>query len=162
MAENEEHLAQVVGQLLRGKKLTLSVAESCTGGLVSKMITDIPDASFYFKGGIVPYHDTIKYEILGVDRQILEKYGAVSSQVAIAMARNIKKLCKTDIGIGVTGIAGPGGGTAEKPVGLVYIAYAYQTKEDVLEQYFTGDRLIRREKTALFALDNLRRMLLEE
>jgi nicotinamide-nucleotide amidase len=111
-----------LGELLRTKSMTLAVAESCTGGLVSDMITNVPGSSLYFLAGLVTYSNDSKIEFLGVSRETLESHGAVSEQVAIEMARGARKAAGADIGAAVTGIAGPGGGTEQKPVGLVYFA----------------------------------------
>lgn len=158
--ENEESLPQVTGNLLGRKKMTLSLAESCTAGLLSKMVTDVSGSSMYFKGGVIAYNNLVKKEVLGVSAESLEKQGAVSKQVALEMARGVKKLCRASIGIGITGIAGPGGGTPEKPVGLVYCALVSDTDEQCHEQYFTGNRRGIREKAAIYTLDMLRRYLL--
>ena len=107
--------------LLKEKKLTISVAESCTGGLVAKHFTDIAGVSEVFYGGVVSYDNKVKMGILGVEESVLSTQGAVSSTTAMQMAKGVAKACYTDIGISTTGIAGPGGGTKEKPVGTVYI-----------------------------------------
>ncbi|MBI5555916.1 MAG: competence/damage-inducible protein A [Elusimicrobia bacterium] len=158
--ENEESLPQVTGNLLGRKKMTVSLAESCTAGLLSKMITDVSGSSMYFKGGVVAYNNLVKKEVLGVSAESLEKQGAVSQQVALEMARGVKKLCRSNIGISITGIAGPGGGTPEKPVGLVYCALVADTGEQCNEQHFAGNRRGIREKAAIYTLDLLRRYLL--
>jgi nicotinamide-nucleotide amidase len=111
-----------LGELLRTKSMTLAVAESCTGGLVSDMITNVPGSSLYFLAGLVTYSNDSKIDFLGVSKETLESYGAVSEQVAIEMARGARIATGADIGAAVTGIAGPGGGTEQKPVGLVYFA----------------------------------------
>ncbi len=107
--------------ILREKKLTISTAESCTGGLVAKCFTDISGVSEVFYGGVVSYDNKVKMGVLGVEKGVLDTLGAVSSPVAEQMARGVSRACFTDIGISTTGIAGPGGGTPEKPVGTVYI-----------------------------------------
>jgi len=111
-------------ELLKSKELTLSCAESCTGGLIAKSITDISGCSEVFYGGVVSYDNSVKMNILGVKEQTLESVGAVSHETAREMALGVKRALKTDVGISTTGIAGPSGGTAEKPVGTVYIAIA--------------------------------------
>ena len=113
-----------VGELLNAKKLTLSTAESCTGGTVCKMITNISGSSSYYNGSIICYSNQSKIELLGVDEEIINKNGAVSKQVAEQMAMKVRKKFHTDYGISTTGIAGPNGGTNEKPVGTVWIAVA--------------------------------------
>lgn len=120
--------------LLREKGLTISTAESCTGGLVAKSITDIAGASSVFFGGVVSYDNSVKENVLGVKNDTLKNFGAVSYQTAIEMAKGVRTLMKTDIGISTTGIAGPGGGSKEKPVGTVYIGFSF--KEE------TGFRLL--------------------
>lgn len=123
-ARDDEVLEKKVGKLLAEKGLTISVAESCTGGQIMSRLTNVPGCSGYFAGGVVSYSNDLKVNLLGVPEDIIAAYGAVSEQTARAMATGIRKLTGTSLGIGVTGIAGPDGGTAEKPVGLVYIAMA--------------------------------------
>lgn len=115
-------IPETVVKLLTENNLKIAVAESCTGGLVSKMITDVPGSSEVFEGSIISYSNRIKNEQLGISYHVLEKYGAVDHHVASLMAENVKRIMGADIGIGITGIAGPGGGSGEKPVGLVYIS----------------------------------------
>ena len=129
-----------VGKVLRKRQITLAVAESCTGGLISSRITDISGSSKYFKMGLVAYSNLIKENILGVSSSLLQKHGAVSRQVALEMAKGVRLLAGTDIGVGVTGIAGPTGGTKKKPVGLVYIALVTDKKRIVKEFRFKGSR----------------------
>lgn len=117
-------LCTEIVELLKEKGLTLSVAESCTGGLISKSITDVSGCSSVFFGGVVSYDNSVKENVLGVKNATLYAYGAVSSQTAQEMAQGVKKALNTDVGISTTGIAGPGGGSAEKPVGTVYIGIA--------------------------------------
>lgn len=116
-----ELLEEVVGRLLSKKSMTLATAESCTGGLLASRITDVPGSSSYFLEGVVVYSNEAKQRLLGVPASLLESHGAVSAHVVEAMARSVRKLSGADIGIGISGIAGPGGGTADKPVGTVYI-----------------------------------------
>ena len=117
--------SKIVGAL-KERALTISTAESCTGGLIAKFLTDISGASAVFWGGVVSYDNSVKENVLGVSHQTLLSVGAVSNDTACQMAVGVKNLLKTDIGISTTGIAGPGGGTPEKPVGTVYIAIAYK------------------------------------
>jgi len=149
-------LEEVVGKLLQENKATLATAESCTGGYVAHLITSIPGSSNYFKGSIVSYANEIKTDILDVDKTVLEEKGAVIQEVVEQMATNVKSKFNTDYGIGISGIAGPSGGTSEKPVGTVWIAIA--TPDNVLSQKFLfGEhrgRNIRR--SALQALNMLR------
>ncbi|NOX44119.1 MAG: CinA family protein [Caldiserica bacterium] len=129
-----------VGRILRERGLTLAVAESCTGGLLSSLITDVPGSSDYFRGGIVAYSNAVKERVLGVPGDVLATVGAVSAECARAMAEGVRGLLKADIGIATTGIAGPGGGTPTKPVGLVYIALAHAGGVLVREFRFVGAR----------------------
>jgi PncC family amidohydrolase len=129
-----------IARILRKKKKTLAVAESCTGGLVSSRITDIPGSSDYFLGGIVAYSNNVKISLLGVPGAVLKKHGAVSREAAIAMARGVKKALKTDVAAAVTGIAGPSGGSARKPVGLAYIAFVSGKNVRSLKVHFKGGR----------------------
>ena len=130
-----------VAQSLIRTKQTLAVAESCTGGLLASRLTDIPGSSNFFKCGLVVYSNEAKIMLLKVPSSAIQKYGAVSRQVAIAMAKGVRKIFKTDFGIGITGIAGPAGATKKKPVGLMYIAV--HTKHETLcaECLFKGSRI---------------------
>lgn len=154
-------LAAVVGGLLRDRGLTIGTAESCTGGLVAKRLTDIPGSSDYMVGGVVTYSNRLKTALLDVDPRLLEAHGAVSEEVAAAMVRGARQRLQTDCAISVTGVAGPGGGTAEKPVGLVYVGTAIS--DDVQVRRFTmfRSRDEIRERTAQTALDVFRRRLLD-
>jgi len=158
--EGDRTLAAVVGDLLSEKDLTVSVAESCTGGLVQHQITRVAGSSAYFLGGMVTYSNQSKIKFLGVEKALLEKHGAVSEAVAKEMAAGVRKAFAADVALSTTGIAGPGGGTAEKPVGLVYIGLA--TAEKVIAKKFNlgKDRAINKEQGAQFALDILRRELM--
>lgn len=120
-----ENLRYEIIELLRLKNLTLASAESCTGGLVAKMITDVAGCSDVFEGGVVSYSNDVKMKLLGVKPETLEKHGAVSGETAKEMALGVRRACMADIGISTTGIAGPTGGTAEKPVGTVYIGISF-------------------------------------
>ncbi|NCB28486.1 MAG: competence/damage-inducible protein A [Clostridia bacterium] len=154
-----DSLEQVVGDLLREKGLTLAVAESCTGGLLSKRITDVPGSSAYYKGGVCSYTNEVKVNLLGVEQATLDAYTAVSEQVAGQMARGVARVLGTDIGIGITGIAGPDGGTEEQPVGLVYISifYAGNTVTKKMQTSLGRDRV--RNHAASTALDMIRRQI---
>lgn len=140
-------LEEELGRLLRAKGLTISVAESCTGGLLASRITDVPGSSDYFVGGIVAYRNEIKERVLGVPREILKEHGAVSEMTAEAMARGCRDLFASDIAVAVTGIAGPGGETVDKSVGLVYIAVASQGKTECKRYLWTGGRLSNKERS---------------
>jgi PncC family amidohydrolase len=162
---NENALETVVSHLLKRRGLTLAAAESCTGGLVSHRITDVPGSSAYYQGSVTSYSNEIKECVLHVKRDTLEWYGAVSEQTAREMARGARDVLCADIGLAVTGIAGPDGGTLEKPVGLVYVALAAPDGVWV-ERYVwddgRGGSLERSENKALSAeavLDLLRRYL---
>jgi len=134
-------------KLLLDKKLKIATAESCTGGLLAKKITDISGSSAVFDMGIVSYANRIKNEFLGVKNEILETVGAVSSETALAMAEGIRKIAVADIGVGITGIAGPTGGTPGKPVGLVYFAVSYKDETRVEKLLLDGNRDEIRNKT---------------
>ena len=155
-------LEEVVVRGLTEKGLTLACAESCTGGLLSKRLTDIPGSSACFLGGCVTYTNEMKERLLGVSHDTLARYTAVSEQTALEMARGVRKATGADIGVAVTGIAGPGGGTEERPVGLVYIALAHDGGEQVIvpDRRYTRDRARVRHSAASRALDLIRRELL--
>ena len=154
-------LANRLVSTLRDKKMHIAHAESCTGGLLSKYITDQPGASDVFECGIVSYSGRIKHNLLGVSCKTIELYGEVSEETAREMALGIKDLSEADIGIGITGIAGPGGGTPTKPVGLVYFAVSYADKCDCvrLELFDIGDRQAVREETVRRVLEHLLRII---
>lgn len=147
-----EALEVLLGEALRIKKATIAVAESCTGGLISHRITNVPGSSDYFGIGIVAYSNKVKVDYLGVSEKILKDHGAVSSETAMAMASGIRRAANATYGLAVTGIAGPGGGTVEKPVGLVYIAIAGPYGTEVSSSRFAGDREGIKNKTADAAL----------
>jgi len=157
---DEETLAAVVGGLLSAANRTVAVAESCTAGALAARITSEPGSSAWFRGGLIVYHDDLKLSLAGVSSELLELHGAVSPEVAEALARGARTRCAASFGIGVTGIAGPGGGTAEKPVGLVHLALddGVAIHRRRLRQF--GDRLLVRRRTVVAALDLLRRRLL--
>jgi nicotinamide-nucleotide amidase len=159
-AEGPETLAEVVGRLLRSRRLKLAVAESCTGGLLGKLITDVPGSSDYFLGGVISYSDALKSRLLGVPERLLETKGAVSEETAIAMARGVRERLCSDVALAVTGIAGPGGGSEEKPVGLVYIGLASGADVEARRFLLFTSREDIRTRAAHTALDMLRRYLL--
>ena len=148
-----------IANLLKQNNFTIATAESCTGGLISNTLTNISGSSDYFDRGIISYSNKSKTELLDVKNDILEKYGAVSEQVAKAMAEGIRKKSNVDIGLSTTGIAGPTGGTPDKPVGLVYIAVSTKEKTIVKKFQFIGDRLQNKEKTCNTALELLYEIL---
>jgi nicotinamide-nucleotide amidase len=155
-----QSLEQIVGYWLQMRNATLAVAESCTGGLLGERITSVPGSSRYFSGGAIVYANAVKTELAGVPADMIERHGAVSREVAAALAEGIRYRCEATLGLGITGVAGPGGGTAEKPVGLVYHALASDSGTEVIERNFPGDRKrIRRFATTL-ALDMVRKNLM--
>lgn len=145
--------AAMLGSWFKDKDLTLATAESCTGGLLSSVLTEVAGSSQYFRGGIVAYHNDVKEQVLGVQTDDLLCYGAVSSQVAKAMALGVKRLLGADMGISITGIAGPGGGSIEKPVGLVYLGLSFGDVLDVRELRLSGMRQEIRQDTVQQALN---------
>lgn len=151
----DRQLEQAVGELLRKHSLTIATAESCTGGLLSHKLTLVPGSSGYFPLGLVTYDNRWKVNLLNIPEETITTNGAVSPEVAEAMARGVRQRAGTDLGIGITGIAGPGGGTAEKPVGLVYIGLADDKRVTVKRYHFTGDRAANKENTARAALQLL-------
>lgn len=163
-SSNGESIAEIIGKMLIEKNLTLAVAESCTGGLIQDNITDIPGSSLYFLGGVVSYSNEVKIEELGVNKETIDNEGAVSSQTVIEMAEGIRKKLKSNIGLSVTGIAGPDGGTEEKPVGLVYVGYSDSESEESRYRKFQfgGSRNINKKRSAAAALYFLWEMLKDE
>jgi len=158
--EDDRELEDVIGNLLQEKGLTLAVAESCTGGLLGGRLTNTPGASDYFRGGILAYSNEIKTGQLGVSQQTLETHGSVSPETAKAMASGVIKALGADIGVSITGIAGPTGGTEEKPVGTVFVGVAMSDRE-VAAKFSLGDsREMIRKRSVTMALDVLRRELL--
>lgn len=153
-------MEEVVGALLKQRRLTLAVAESCTGGLVGARITNIAGSSDYFERGAITYSNASKTDMLGVPRELIERHGAVSSEIAAAMAQGIRQAAKADIGLSVTGIAGPGGGSERKPVGLVYTALATAQGVKIAEHRFLGDRGHIRMRSSQMALDMVRKHLI--
>jgi nicotinamide-nucleotide amidase len=133
-------LVREIHNSLIKKNITISLAESCTGGLLSYLLTSVSDSSLYFKLAVIAYSNKAKENVLGIKRAILNEKGAVSSEVALKMAKAIKSLAKTDLGISITGIAGPTGGSKLKPVGLVYIAIADDAKTKAWKFKFRGSR----------------------
>jgi len=158
---NEETLAGIVGKMLKDRNLTIATAESCTGGMVSAKFTDINGSSDYFAGGIISYSNDVKINILGVSSGTIEKFGAVSEETASEMASNVRKLLKTDIGLSLTGIAGPTGGSDEKPVGLVWIGYSDRNKTISRKFLFGNDRTKNRRRASEMALFFLRNEILK-
>ena len=155
-----ESLEQIVSYYLQMRNLTLAVAESCTGGLLGERITSISGSSRYFVGGAIVYSNELKTEFAGVPAELVEKHGAVSREVAVALAEGIRKRCNANLGVGITGVAGPTGGTPEKPVGLVFHALASENGTEVVERTFPGDRKRICWFASQQALDMIRRKLL--
>ena len=156
---DNEKIENIVSEIIKKKKYTLSIAESCTGGLISKKITDIEGSSKFYKGAIVAYGNYIKINELGISESIINNKGAVSEEVALAMASSIKEKFKTDIGISTTGISGPGGGSNKKPVGLIYIAISFKNKHICKKFNLMPNRKLHREIATHTALNMLRVLL---
>ena len=152
MDDSVQNLEEKVGELLSQRGWTLAVAESCTGGLLGHRITNVSGSSAYFEGGVISYSNEAKEAVLGVPREILIEHGAVSKETALAMARGARRVLGTDLAVSVTGIAGPGGATAEKPVGLAYIALAAEGAELCDKHVWQGDRAANKEQSAEAAL----------
>jgi nicotinamide-nucleotide amidase len=159
---NDESLEVVIGNLLRERNLTLSIAESCTGGYVSHLITSVPGSSEYFQGSIIPYSYDIKMQQLGVHTETLERHGAVSEQTIIEMAELVRKKFNTDIGVATSGVAGPGGATPEKPVGTVWIAISDKKRTIPKKLQLSKDRLINIRMASVGVLNMIRLTLLKK
>ena len=157
---DHQSLEEIIGILLRENKLSLAVAESCTGGMLGQMITSAPGSSDYFRGGIISYAGEIKEKLLGVHQEMMIQFGQVSEQVASAMAKGVRKICSSNIGISITGIAGPSGGSKEKPVGLVYIALADRQQAIAQKYQLHGNRQMIRLRASRRALNMLRLFLI--
>jgi nicotinamide-nucleotide amidase len=155
-----ETMEEVVGLRLAVGGFTLAVAESCTGGLIAERLTEVPGSSSYFMEGVVTYSNEAKTRLLGVPADMIKEHGAVSAEVAEEMAEGVKARAETDFGLAVTGIAGPGGGTEEKPVGLVFIALADDAHTEHRRLLIPGDRHLIRTRASQAALDLLRRRLI--
>jgi nicotinamide-nucleotide amidase len=158
-AEDERTVQELVLELCLGRGLTLGTAESCTGGLVAARLTAVPGSSEVFRGGVVAYADDVKQAELGVPAELLAVHGAVSAEVAAAMAQGVRSRLGVDVGVATTGIAGPGGGTPEKPVGLVFFHVAGPDGEEALRFELPGDREWIRARSAVAALHLVRRLL---
>ena len=156
---DENVLEVIVGRLLAQRGLTLAVAESCTGGLIGHRITNVPGSSAYYQGSITAYSYDVKELILHVRHDTLYHYGAVSEQTAREMAQGVRRAFRADVGLAVTGIAGPGGGMPGKPVGLVYVALAAPDGEWVERRVWSGNRWENKARSAEAVLDLLRRYL---
>jgi nicotinamide-nucleotide amidase len=158
---DDETIEQVLGKLLSERNLTIAVAESCTGGLIANRITNVPGSSKYFERGIVTYSNRSKTDLLGVPENLIIKHGAVSEEVAKAMAAGIREISKTDIGISTTGVAGPTGATPDKPLGLVWIGYA-DLKNLIAKKFLFGDDRVRvKIRSSQAAMELIRRIILK-
>jgi PncC family amidohydrolase len=158
-AQGTTSMEEVVSEVLVERRWKIAAAESCTGGLLSKRLTDVPGSSRYMERAFVTYSNDAKQQLLGVSAEDLAAHGAVSEQVAGQMAQGARKKSKVDVGVGITGIAGPDGGSEAKPVGTVFIAVSSPLGEVVRHHRFMGTRAIVRERAAQTALDMLRRHL---
>jgi len=159
-SENNEELEEVIGKLLLKNNYTLSTAESCTGGLLGHRITNIPGSSKYFFQGVQVYSNQAKIKLLNIDEDVINQHGAVSAPVAGLMAEGIRKISESDFGLAITGIAGPGGGTKEKPVGLVFTALSWNNGTKVEKNVFLGMRVSVKSQATQKAMDMLRRQIL--
>jgi nicotinamide-nucleotide amidase len=159
-SDNGDSMEKIVGYYLQMRGATLAVAESCTGGLIGERITSVSGSSRYFAGGAIVYSNEMKSALAGVPAKLIEQHGAVSREVAASLAEGIRQRCPATFGLGVTGIAGPNGGTAEKPVGLVFHALASDSGIEVIERRFPGDRKRIRWFASQQALDMVRRKLM--
>ncbi len=159
-SRNGESLEQILGYWLQMRNTTVAVAESCTGGLLGERITSVSGSSRYFKGGAIVYSNELKTELAGVPADMIERHGAVSREVAAALAEGIRYRCEATLGVGVTGVAGPTGGTPEKPVGLVFHALASDSGTEVIERKFPGDRKRIRLFASTMAMDMVRKKLM--
>jgi PncC family amidohydrolase len=161
MQNDPQKLLKDIGNLLRKKALTVSVAESCTGGLIGSFLTSLPGSSDYFKGGIIAYSNEIKTALLSVSPQTIKKFGAVSSEAVREMAHGVKKLLKTDIGLSSSGIAGPTGGSEKKPVGTVALGVDIPQKIITNMVHLEGDRTDIRKLATIRVLEMLKTLLEE-
>ena len=148
-------LAEALQERCLERRLTVAAAESCTGGLVGHVLTEVPGSSGYFSGGAIAYSDEVKRSLLGVASSTIERHGAVSAQVAVAMAEGARRAFGSAVGVAVTGIAGPSGGTASKPVGLTYVAVADADGHDVRRFTWSGDRAENKRASAAAAIELL-------
>jgi PncC family amidohydrolase len=154
LAEGEVLAVRVV-EVCLGRGLTLATAESCTGGLIGHLLTQVPGVSRAYLGGLISYADRVKVEQLGVAGDVVERHGAVSAQVCVAMAEGVRRVLRSDVAVAVTGIAGPDGGSPDKPVGLTYVAVADERGNDVRRHRWDGDRAANKAASAVAALGML-------
>ena len=161
-SEQDDTLQECIGRLLAKHGKTVSAAESCTGGTISALFTAVPGSSEYYLGSVTSYANSVKTGVLGVDPKVIEEFGAVSSECVAQMAEGVRRLTGSDYSVATSGIAGPGGGSETKPVGLVWIAVSSQNGTETLKMVFRGDRKRNMERFAASALDTLRKKLLNE
>jgi nicotinamide-nucleotide amidase len=159
--EGEITLQQKIASILSANRKTLATSESCTGGNISRLLTEIPGSSFFFKGSIVAYSNELKQNLLNVQKKVLDEFGAVSEEVIIQMASNLRENLKTDYAIATSGIAGPDGGTSKKPIGTTWIACASKEGVQTKLLQLSNERLANIELASISALDLLRRTLLQ-
>jgi nicotinamide-nucleotide amidase len=159
-AENEESLVMVIGKLLKVKNMTVSTAESCTGGEIAYMLTSVPGSSIYYKGSVVAYANSVKMQLLGVHDFTLDKHGAVSEQTVKEMAAGSRDLFNTDFAVAISGIAGPDGGTEAKPVGTVWLAVSSDRETICEKRVFGNDRITNMKRFSLAALNLLRKQII--
>jgi len=153
---NKETLETAIAKLLKAEKKTIALAESCSGGYVSHLITSVPGSSTYYQGGIIPYHNQFKNKVLGVSNETLSRFGAVSEETVREMATGVRKLFNSDFGLASSGIAGPDGGTEEKPVGTVWISCAMNGRVETKKLQLTQDRILNIQLTGVAVLNMLR------
>ena len=153
---------ECIGRLLAKSGKTVSCAESCTGGTISQLFTSVPGSSAYFLGGVTSYANNVKQDVLGVPEEIINEYGAVSSECVAAMAEGVRRITGSDYAVSTSGIAGPGGGTTDKPVGTVWVGVSSKAGTETFKVQYNGDRKRNIERFAAFTLDKLRIRLINE
>jgi len=161
-SEQDDTLEECIGRLLQGTGMTISTAESCTGGMIASLLTSVPGSSEYFLGSVVSYANSVKNAVLGVSESIIARHGAVSGECVAEMAQGVRKLTGSDFSIATSGIAGPGGGSTDKPVGLVWIGVSSQKGTETFRMQFKGDRKRNIERFAANALNILRKKIVNE
>lgn len=161
-SETDDNLQSCIGKILSEAGKTVSAAESCTGGMISELMTSVPGASGYYLGSVTSYSNSVKCKVLGVPEEIIERFGAVSSECVSYMADGVRKLTGSDFAVATSGIAGPGGGSEDKPVGLVWIGVSSETRTETFRFTFNSDRKRNIERFTSTALDKLRRFILSE
>ena len=161
-SEKDDTFEELICRVLSGAGKTLSTAESCTGGKISSLLTSVPGSSAYFLGSVTSYANSVKTGVLGVSEEIIEKYGAVSSECVAAMAEGVRKITGSDFAVATSGIAGPGGGSESKPVGLVWIGVSSELGTETFSHVFRNDRKRNIERFSATALNHLRKKILKE